>query len=387
MDTHNGRPGVTPRTRPRITNIMTDGSAHRFPFFRLAGSYREMGEQYGRAARAMIRREAQGTIRAKARETGLKVEEVRRALERFWSDYQRYAPHILDEIEGVAAGAGISPEEALYLRCHWDIAPEALGISGVRGCTSFAVAPERTARGRLIAGQNKDVPWSRIRSVVILDLHPTGGAPASLNYAYVGICEGPGFNSRGLARLEHSLLLNVPQRRGVPSHLLKRLFSESSSIDECVAWVKRIRADRRLGLVGCMVFGECSGRVAAIEFARGDFRVVEGADGLLAHANDPLHPDLRPLDRSETDPLWADSRRRTARMMALLLDGGSRLDIPYLQHCLADHEGRPSSICRHQRSAATVAGLVCAPQEGVLWVSRGHPCRNPFVAYRMKQSQ
>ncbi len=359
------------------------GARHVFPFLRLAGSYREIGQQYGQAARGMIRREACDAIPIKARETGLKTADIYRQLDRFRRDYQRYAPRILEEIEGIAAGAGIAAETALFLRCRWDLVAPQRAVYEGSGCTAFAVAPVRTSQGRLIAGQNKDVPRSRMSAVVILEIRPTGGAPASLNYAYAGMCEGPGFNSAGLARFENSLFLRMAPTDSVPSHLLKRLFSEAASIAECVDWVRRIHSDGRLGLTGSMLFGERSGRVAAIEFAPGDFRVVEATDGLLGHANDPLHPDFKPFDRSFADLEWWDSHRRTARMHTLLHAGGNRLDVSYLQGCLSDHDRRPHSICRHRRGMRTIASLICVPEENVLWVCRGYPCRHPYEAYRM----
>lgn len=370
---------MTTRPKSKAKGILTGEHGAEFPFFRLSGTYREMGEQYGRAARAEIQKEAEGAIASKALKASMRISDIQRLLAMYQGDYRRYAPHLLDEIEGVAKGAGITAEESLFLRCQWDISPAALAADG---CTSFAVSPKRSATGKLIAGQNKDIATLRIHRVVILALHPRGGAPASLNYAYYGMCEGPGFNSHGLARFENSLFLDIPGRRTIPSHLLKRLFTESASIDECVEWVKRICAEGRLGFAGSMTFGERSGRVVALEMMPGEFRLVEGREGLIAHANDPLHPDFKPHDLTPTQKNWACSRRRTARLDALLR-AGKPLDVPYLRRCLADHDGRPRSICRHTRPATTIASLVCVPKDGVLWVSRGNPCRNPHVAYHL----
>ncbi len=356
---------------------------NQIPFYFLKGTYREIGAQYGQAARREIQQEAHEAFEARIRKAPMGQAKALRLLDQFRADYVRYAPHILDEIEGVAAGAGIKAEEALLLRCVWDMAPTSLTTDG---CTSFVVGAKRTAGGILMGGQNKDIPPQRINRMVILAIHPEGGAPATLNFAYYGMCEGPGFNSRGLMRFENSLFLSIPNGPTVPMHLLKRLFTESGSITECVEWVKRIRADGRLGFSGSLTFGESSGRMATIELAPGDFRVVEASDAIMAHANDPLDSDFKQLDMSPTDRDWSDSVRRTARMEHMLR-AGRPLDLPYLQHCLCDHKGRPSSICRHRRQSRTICAMVAVPSEGILWATRGNPCRNPFLPYSIHGGQ
>lgn len=351
-----------------------------FPFFRFRGTPREIGEQYGRAAREPIRRAASGAIERRVARGDLTAEQARRLSDAFAAQYRRYAPHLLEEIDGVARGAGITFDEALFCRTQWEMNPSTLG----EGCTSFAASGRHTASGKLLCGQNKDVSPSKVEEVVILALHPNG-RPSTLNYAYWGMCEGPGFNRHGFARFENSLFLGKKGGPTVPLHLLKRLFTESSCIEECVEWVRRVKADGLLGFTGSASFAEKSGRLASIEMFPGDFRVHEEPDGLLVHANDPLHPDLKPIDRSLTHAEWSDSRARTARAAAILRAPGAPRDVALAKRLLSDHEGHPGSICRHHEKSATVASLIAEPEDGLLHVSRGPPCENPYVTYRLDE--
>ena len=351
-----------------------------FPFFRFRGTFREIGEQYGLAARDPIQKSAAGAIDRRIASGHLTKDHARRLSDAFAAQYRKYAPHLLDEIEGVARGAGITFDEALFCRTQWEMHPLSLD----EGCTSFAANGRHTASGKLLCGQNKDVSPGKIHAVVILALHPTG-KPAMINFAYWGMCEGPGFNSHGLARFENSLNFGMKGRRTVPLHLLKRLFSECSCIDECVEWVRRMKADGLLGFTGSANFAEKSGRLASVEMLPGDFRVWDSPDGLLGHANNALHPDLKPLEASRTDTEWLDTYARTARMEEILRAPGAKRDLAFAKRLLSDHEGHPASICRHRVKSTTIASVIAQPEEGLLHISHGHSCENPYVTYRLDE--
>jgi isopenicillin-N N-acyltransferase-like protein len=54
-----------------------------------------------------------------------------------------------------------------------------------------------------------------------------------------------------------------------------------------------------------------------------------------------------------------------------------------MQRLLADHDGFPPSICRHEPGFATIASLVAEPDHGRLHVTLGNPCQNPAVTYHL----
>ena len=268
----------------------------------------------------------------------------------FAKDYRRYCPHIIEEIEGVAEGAGISFDESLLFRTRWDVST-ALGVT--EGCTSFAIAPEHTADGKLIAGQNKDVGPSQIDNIVILRIVPSDGRPVMLNYAYYGMCEGPGINSRCLARFENSVWVET-RESSVPVHMMKRCFQESGSVDECVKWLERFQADGVLGMSGNLTVGETGGRTVALEIVPGEFRVHEPEDGMLVHANHLLHPELKALAVEDIQKEWRDTLARQSRMQSLFSEKKGMIDIDTAGQVLSDHQEPPVSICRHEEENRSV---------------------------------
>jgi hypothetical protein len=356
-------------------------SAKAFPHFSFAGSHAEIGRAYGAACAQPIRDRVQRLRDQVERATGASWEASRKQLARYAEHYRRYCPHILDEIDGIAAGAEISLHEALLARTCWDL----LAAHGSAGCTAFVASGAHTVGGSLIGGQNKDVPAVQKTEVLILELHPSG-YPASINYAYFGMCEGPGMNDAGLMRFETATHV-AESADAVPVHLLKRLLQESMSIAECEEWLRRLRADRLLGMAGAFTMGDASGRVAALEIVPGDYRVYEPPDGLLAHANHLLHPDLQPLDRIRDEDRWVDSLTRQPRMLDLMRAASDGIDAEHaITTMLADGGGAPGSICRRQDHAESIAGIVCVPAEGRMLVTYGLPSDGQVTEYTLRAS-
>jgi hypothetical protein len=54
-----------------------------------------------------------------------------------------------------------------------------------------------------------------------------------------------------------------------------------------------------------------------------------------------------------------------------------------MMQMLADHDGYPASICRHEPSFATIASLVAEPDHGRLHVAAGNPCQHAAVTYQL----
>jgi hypothetical protein len=69
------------------------------------------------------------------------------------------------------------------------------------------------------------------------------------------------------------------------------------------------------------------------------------------------------------------------------------LTVEDLKAFLADHEGKPTSICRHPHDGPdhpsvsargrTVASIIAEPGEGRMHVARGNPCQTPYATYRL----
>ena len=88
---------------------------------------------------------------------------------------EKYAPEIVDEMKGMAAGAKVDFRDILFLNITYEISvPAVMG-----GCTSFAAAGQATVNGQVIAGQNFDFikPWEDY--LLLLKMKPAPGPRVS----------------------------------------------------------------------------------------------------------------------------------------------------------------------------------------------------------------
>ena len=114
-----------------------------FPLYSARGSHRELGLQHGEQARAQI----QAHLAALQGSTELATPEFEATALRFRPLFVEHCPHLLEEIEGLAEGAGISPAGALAVNIRG-----ALSVSPDEGCTAFVVGREATAGGEVLIG-------------------------------------------------------------------------------------------------------------------------------------------------------------------------------------------------------------------------------------------
>src|SRR5262249_45676848 len=143
---------------------------------------------------------------------------------------------------------------------------------------------------------------------------------------------------------------------------------------------------------GNYVLCDGSGRIADVELTSEGFALQEDESaGFLAHAN---HFLCAPYACAAAEAASvADSFLRQRRIRELLTALPDAVTAEHLKSVLADHEGHPTSICRHPHDGAdhpsvsargrTTASLIAEPAKGLLHVSRGNPCQNGYATYRL----
>lgn len=333
------------------------------------GSHRDMGVDFGRAAREVIRAIA-AESRAHFRQwTGRDIASAKRyAAKHFLPALARRYPAYLEEVRGIAEGAGISFDDLFYLTADeelvelWNKKPEK--------CSSAAI---RTKEGMLL-GHNEDYPPRYMDRMVIVDARPDDG-PAFLALTYPYIIAGPscGLNAAGLAFAANSLTFR-PRSKGVPTnYILRDLFSSRRLAD-----VPRVMRVPSAVMGNAVVAVSAKERTAiAVEASPRDLGVLRmGAHDLLAHTN---HVRSESFDRRDERPTFG-SRKRCAALEHLLFEAGSR-DRKGLQAALSSEK---YGLLRHGRRAndsCTVASAVLDPGRGIMYVAKRGPKGHGFKAY------
>ena len=118
----------------------------------VAGTPRQMGEQIGEALREQIRGFDAIALERVRKTVDVSPERALNMARRCIDDVCGYAPHMLEELEGMAHASTVSLERLMLLQIRNQLQPD--GVSAGGGCTSLALGP---AAGR------SEVEWGPIR--------------------------------------------------------------------------------------------------------------------------------------------------------------------------------------------------------------------------------
>lgn len=354
----------------------------------IKGKPYERGYQHGSQAREMVHSGVAFYSQMWERNIGRSRGDLLDLAAKFEPMVGNYDAEILAEMEGVAAGAGLSLAEVMVVNARYELMLSALFSDGAAGeCTALAAAPEATTDGHTLIGQNWDwVSEARSRSL-LLEIQQRG-RPDILTHVEAGFMGHKGLNSAGLGMCANAMSSTSDRfEPAVPAWVLARAVLNCSTLNEVVDAMERAR---RIASINFMVASR-TGEIAAVEVSPVDVRVVHPTKGRLAHGN--VFADLSP-ERGLQDrlaSLYPQFCQRAERACSLMAAG--EISLARLQTMLSDHGNRPESICRHPEDQPadappaiildTVVSVLMDLSEGVLYITGGPPCQNSYVEHRL----
>ena len=92
-----------------------------YPICEIGGVPYERGRQYGEQTADLVRFNLAGYWQLFQAETGLSRPAVLKQTLPFLQPIKEYAPHLVEEMLGIAAGAGVLFEEILALNCRTEL--------------------------------------------------------------------------------------------------------------------------------------------------------------------------------------------------------------------------------------------------------------------------
>lgn len=344
------------------------GLPSEYPLYRARGSHRQLGREHGEQAADRIRAHidylcsTQKLSRAALKQKALRFEAL----------FERHCPHLLEEIRGLADGAGVSYAEAFAVNIRGE-----LGHVSGDGCTTYVIGRRGTRRGEILAGQNSDMSTENIRLGYMLHLKPES-KPEVMLWTFGGMIGYHGMNSAGIAHFANALGGGPQGRFAMPHYPVKRLLLECTRMEEVLRLFEHIP----LASNGNYVLCDGSGAILDIEATTsGPLLLRDGGPGYLAHTNHFLAPPYTTRENYEKG--WKDSLPRLNRMNSLLGARFGKIGVEDLKVFLSDHSGRPTSICRHDGDSRTVAAIIAEPAARRMHVAAGNPCESRFVIYSM----
>ncbi len=328
-------------------------------FVRAEGEPFELGRAHG-AARADALRAfvGDGLCRLdRLRQPAVPLAALRPVIRAHGEVISSATPDLAEEVRGLAAGAGLTDEEALLLQLRREV----LGYRRIRpagDCTTYAWLGDDPA-----LAQTVDLNGGLDDQIAVLDL---GSSRRSLVLSFAGLLGYLGVNSDGLA-VGLNLVLGGGWRAGVPPYLaIRHLLDTAHDVDEAIAVLRGLPLASSRSVMLCD-----PERAAYVEVLEGEHRVVRGTASTpwLAHTNHYLHADLVPHDELNVFARNSSTRRLDAcreRLAALPAGAGAGEHLALL----AEPPIRVPST-GDVTVERTVATVVLLPARGELYVRPG----------------
>jgi len=302
---------------------------------------------------------------------------------RFVPVLETHFPQLLEEIDGIASGAGLRLEEVLLINARTDIRAmvQAESTAPVPGCTAVALTGRRRGMTSLALSQNWDWHTEMANAPVVLRLRPSAGA-ALITLAEAGMVGKIGFNEHRLG-----VCLNFLSHRddgrpgevGVPIHCLLRAAMGGSSLEEVVAAVSAVP---RCASANFLLAQHAAAGPQALdlEIAPAAVATMRGQGNVLLHTNHFVDPSLAAGCTSGREPSTM-IRYATAERLATELEESLKDPVQRAQKILQSRDRRPFCISRQRIpgiASATLAGIIMDLTHNRFILARGAPHRSEW---------
>jgi len=361
------------------------------PTLELEGTPYEMGMTHGRALKEQIV-EFAASVTAVHQANNAILGVTRDALSAFCMRHlgflKKFSSALVEEMRGVADGAGVAFEDILYLNSFLELEDlRAPGLGGkilpdaLWGCTTFNVTARATADGSACIGQTYDMEKFYEKYLAILRIRPESG-PDVLVLTLAGILGLTGLNSAGVGAVINKVVA-TDARPGVIYPFIMRKALAAERIGDALGTV--IFSPRASGITYQLAG---AGTAFCAETSATHYELLE-IDGAIAHTNHFVGAFMR---RYET-PNWLSHggsmvRQQVACTFLKRHKGALTLDL--LKELTRDHTNYPRCICAHgfpgepdHTAFHTIFAVIMDPAEGWLEFCPGNPCQNEYKRHAL----
>jgi isopenicillin-N N-acyltransferase like protein len=365
----------------RISDI-TPPTALRF--LRTEGTPRSVGRDHGH----MFGEEVLGSIgvyRDKFAEIGIEWERALEIAQRAGEYLRALDPPLVEELAGIAEGAGVDPREILTINIRTGITRmiEEGTADEDHECTTSAVLPEATADGHTLVGQNWDQRGVCQPNTVIIEQH-IPGQPALLFVTEAGILFRHGMNDAGIGIAGNALRTDREARAdtGAPSPVPRRRALRHSNLADA----QRAIDETPRSHSGNHLLADAAGAAVDIEAVPGETFALHPEGGVLVHSNHFLHPRAQEILEDRGVRAHPDTLVRDCRVRDALNERRGSITVDDMKEALKDHHGYPVSVCRHPDPTSSSVGftLVSTVMDLTarrMWTAPGPACVGTYTEY------
>lgn len=363
------------------------------PLIEISGLPRERGRQYGEQAKARILRGIEH-YSGQLESSKLNWSDIKTLVATFEPTIAAFEPRFIEEMKGIAEGAGLDYEAIVLLNARTEI----LKLADRRrkglpaqidpdGCTGLAVMPGAAATGRVIHAQNWDWKAECAETAVVVRVLRGEEGPDLLTFTEAGGLARSGMNSAGVSITANYLESDRDYKQiGVPLALLRRKALEQ----EQLALAMRIVYATPKSASNNVMVSHANGVVIDFECAPDETFQVHAERGVVVHANHFQSPVALAKLKDTGIQTTPDSLYRDIRVRELLEPHIGAITRDTVKAALFDDFETPWSVCRPPRLntssnlSASVAMVVMEPALGLMEVAILPALNRKFTEYRLE---
>jgi len=357
------------------------------PVLQINGAGFDCGKAVGRAMTTQIRANIETYGAIFARMSGVDRAAVHRFALSLVPTIEAYAAHLVEEMRGLADGAGVPFADIVALNARTEIMyglkaerrPQPQPGPSDSECTSIGVLPEVTRDGHTLIGENWDWRASVAGRTAILALAQPG-RPRVLVFTEAGFVGKIGLNEAGIGVCANLLASSHDRGQiGVPYHLILRHVLDGTNMHHAIRAVTLAQR----GSSGNYLIGSRGGEVIDLEATPETFGHILTEDGILTHSNHFLCPELCSVDTHLAVSTMTFIRNDRARRLISRERG--KINADSFVRVLRDHFSHPHAICRHadpaqpeEEQSISGASIIMDLDEATILAAAGPPCENEY---------
>lgn len=363
----------------------------------VSGAPRDRGRQYGEGASDLIARALDYYREALTRQTGLSWTDVTNSVSQWLPISENLAPRLVDEMRGIAEGAGVSFNEILTLNVRGEfvynhqasarhVTPviESDERDAVDGCTSFFLTGAASGTGHTLVGQNWDWRTRTAETTVVLRI-VQDPLPTVIMQLEAGQIGRHGANSAGVALNANGLGGSFGNEIGLPQTLIRRLILDQQDIASALKTLVKTKPH----IASNALLAHRSGYGIDVETTPdGIDWIYPDASGIIAHTNH-FQASVPPQLAGHYRPVSADSLLRLPRVREGLGKVAGARDqadsYELVRAAMSDHLGYPEGVCTHPNPKAdplkqwsTILSSCVDLTNGEYRIADGFPCEAEY---------
>ncbi|KMY52866.1 hypothetical protein AC623_01785 [Bacillus sp. FJAT-27231] len=350
----------------------------------LQGSYREIGRKHGAEGKKEVLRSLETYESLFYEYSQIRWDEAKELALKHVEAILQYDEDLIEEMEGVAVGAGVDFEDILALNTRSEIALSGKYTQFADGCTAIGVMSPMSSE--VIIGQNWDWKSSQAESLLYLDIEQTE-KPSIKMITEGGIIGKIGCNSAGLGVCLNALLTDKKSDR-IPIHLGLRSVLNSYTYSEAI-----LRIDGGLMAAAAnFLIGSAEKQkemVMNVEVSPAGIDIEESENGYVVHTNHICSSFIKSHVVDKNEYIETDSMIRMKRARQLIEGHASRHEragVDSFKEWFSDQHHYPNSINHFineklppHRRMETIFSIIMNLSAEKVYVCIGKPSEGSYV--------